>query len=263
MTDLNRSMASGAMWLIFVRATIRLLGIVSVVILGRLLTPADYGLVALATAIIAALELMTAFSFDVALIQRQNLSREHYDTAWTITILFSIVVGIALMGLAIPAARFYEEPRLEAVMYVLAIGTVVEGLQNVGVVAFRKEMDFRKEFIFQVAKKVVAFGVTVPLAFWLRNYWALVAGITAGKIGGTLLSYFAHHYRPRLSTAVWGELFHFSRWLFINNFFGFLRAKTSDFVVGKIAGPAALGAFNLSVELSQMPTSEFVAPINR
>src|SRR5579883_3199677 len=256
MKDLNRSMATGAAWLIFVRLATRLLGVVSVLILSRLLTPADYGLVALATAIIAALELMTAFSFDVALIQRQDQSRAHYDTAWTITILFSAAIAIALAG-------FYGEPRLEAVMYVLAAGTIAEGFQNIGVVAFRKEMVFRKEFVFQVSKKVIAFAITVPLAFWLRNYWALVAGIVAGKIGGTVLSYAAHPYRPRLSTAAWAELFHFSRWLFVNNLLGFLRYRASDFVVGKLAGPAALGAFNVSFELSQTPTSELVAPINR
>src|SRR6185437_4494802 len=227
MNDLNRQMAAGAAWMIFLRLAIRGLGFISVVILARLLTPADFGLIALATVIIAALELMSAFSFDVALIQKQGQSRAHYDTAWTITIIFSAITGLILVALAYPAARFYGDPRLQPIMYVLAAGTVVEGFQNIGVVAFRKEMDFSREFGFQISKKIFSFVVTVPLAFWLRNYWALVAGIVAGKAAGTIVSYMAHPYRARWSTAAWAELFHFSRWLFLNNFLGFLRARAS------------------------------------
>ncbi len=263
MTDLNRKMAAGAAWMILMRLATRALGFISTVILARLLAPGDFGLVALATAVTAALELMTAFSFDIALIQEQEHSRSDYDTAWTITILFSIATAAILTVLAHPAALFYAEPRFEPIMYVLAVGTVVEGGQNIGVVAFRKDMHFGKEFAFQIGRKVVAFAITVPLAFWLRNYWALVAGILAGKIASTGLSYLAHPYRPRLSTAAWRKLFGFSRWLFLNNLLGFLRYRAADFIVGKIAGPTALGLFSVSFELSQLPTSELVAPINR
>ena len=263
MNDLNWRMAAGAAWMIFLRLTIRGLGFISVIILARLLTPADFGLIALATVIMTGLQVMSAFSFDVALIQKKGQSRAHYDTAWTITIIFSAVTGIILVALAYPAAQFYAEPRLEPIMYVLALATVIEGFQNIGIVAFRKEMDFSREFVFQIAKKIISFAVTVPLAFWLRNYWALVAGILAGKAAGTVVSYIAHPYRARWSTAAWAELFHFSRWLFLNNLLGFLRSRASDLIVGKIAGPASLGIFTVSVELSQMPTSELVAPINR
>ena len=263
MSELNRQMASGAGWMIFFRAVTRLLGFVSVVILARLLVPTDFGLVALAGAIVAGLELMAAFSFDVMLIQRQDALRSHYDTAWTIGIVFALLIAVILVVLAGPAAHFYDEPRLEAIMFVLAAGTLVEGFQNIGVVAFRKDMDFRKEFVFQVARKALAFVVTVPLAFWLRSYWALVVGILAGKVAGTGLSFAVHPYRPRLSVAVWAELFGFSRWLFVNNVLGFLRHRASDFIVGKLAGTGALGVFSVAYELAQLPTNELVAPINR
>ena len=263
MNDLNKKMAAGAAWMIFLRWATRGLGFVSVVILARLLTPADFGVVALATVISAVLELMSAFSFDIALIQRPDQTRAHYDTAWTITIVFSLLTALILVALAHGAGIFYNEPRVEAIMYFLAIGTLAEGFQNIGVVAFRKEMDFQKEFIFQVAKKFISFAITVPLAFWLRNYWALVIGILVSKFAGTVLSYIVQPYRPRWSTAAWSELFHFSRWLFFNNLLGFLRLRGSDFIVGKVLGPTALGIFTLSFELSQMPSSELVAPINR
>jgi O-antigen/teichoic acid export membrane protein len=263
MHDLRRRMAAGAAWMIFFRGATRLLGVISTVILARLLVPEDFGLMAVATAIVAGLELMSAFSFDIALIQHQDSTRSHYDTAWTITILFSVATALLLVVLAGPGAAFYEDGRLETIMYVLAAGTVVEGFQNVGIVAFRKDMDFRKEFLFQVGKKLISFAVTLPLAFLWRDYWALVIGLVAGKLGGTLLSFAVHPYRPRFALSAHVELFRFSRWLVLNNLLGFLRHRAPDFIVGKLAGPGPLGLFTLSYELAQLPTTELVAPINR
>jgi len=93
------------------RIAIKLLGLVSTIVLARLLVPADFGLVAMATSVIAALEMFRQFSFDVALVQRRDASRDFYDTAWTFNILFSLVLGLVLLAVALPAARFYSDPR--------------------------------------------------------------------------------------------------------------------------------------------------------
>ncbi|MGH8658849.1 MAG: oligosaccharide flippase family protein, partial [Gammaproteobacteria bacterium] len=112
-------------------------------------------------------------------------------------------------------------------------------------------------------KRLVGFFVTIPLAFTLESYWALVAGIVAIRAAGVALSYNAHPYRPRFSLAAGPELFHFSKWLLINNTLLFLRYRSSDFIIGKLAGAHALGIYNLSLEIASLPTGELVMPINR
>jgi O-antigen/teichoic acid export membrane protein len=103
----------------------------------------------------------------------------------------------------------------------------------------------------------------VPLAFLLRNYWALVAGTLAARLAGTSASYFVHPYRPRFSLVEFASLFRFSRWLLLNNIVGFLKERSSDFVIGRLNGPAALGVYNVSYEVASMPTTALSAPINR
>jgi O-antigen/teichoic acid export membrane protein len=105
--------------------------------------------------------------------------------------------------------------------------------------------------------------VTVPLAFWLRNHWALVAGMLAGRVFEVLLSYLMHPFRPRPSLAVWRELFHFSKWLVVKNMVQLLTQRSADFVIGRLAGTRALGLFNVSFEIAYLPSSELAAPINR
>ena len=260
---LTRRMANGAAWMVLLRLVDRSIGLVSTVILARLLVPADFGLVALATSIIAALELLGAFSFDLALIQNPNAERRHYDTVWTLGLLFGAAYALILLLLALPAAKFYNEPRLTAVMGVLALGTLIGGFVNVGVVAFRKEMQFEKEFKFMFSKRLATFVVTICLAFFWRDYWALVLGTLAGQITWVAMSYAWQPYRPLFSLAARGELFRFSGWLFINNTLGFLYYRVADLIVAKIAGPVGLGYYSIASEISNLPSSELVMPINR
>ena len=263
MGQLTKKLAMGAAWMLGFKLTERSLGIISTIILARLLVPSDFGLVAMGMSIVAILELLGAFSFDMALIQNQSAEKRHYDTAWTFNVLLGVVSALVLIALAKPAAVFYEEPRLHAMMYVLACVAAAGGLENIGVVAFRKELNFKKEFQFLLGKKIAAFAVTIPLAFILRNYWALVVGILVGKVVGVALSFWVHPYRPGLSLAAWQQLVHFSKWLLVNNILGFLNYRAVDLIIGKFTGPRALGLYTLAYEISNLPTTELVAPINR
>lgn len=256
-------MAKGAAWMVAFKITERSIGLVSTVILARLLVPADFGLVALAMAVIGVLELMTAFGFDIALIQNQDATRKHYDTAWTFNLVIFAGIALLLVALAYPAAAFYEDPRLAPIMCWLALGTFVLGFENIGVVAFRKELWFAQEFRFLAAKKLSAFFVTMIFAIVFRNYWALVAGIITGRFVGVALSYALHPYRPRLSFAAKTDLLQFSKWMLLNNIVRSLNQSLSSFVIGKISGPHALGIFNVSLEISTLPSSELAAPIHR
>lgn len=249
--------------MVLFKFTERGLGLISTIILARLLVPQDFGVVAMAMSVIAVLELMGAFSFDLALIQNANAGRDQYDTAWTFNLLFALASAFLLALLALPMADFYSESRLEFVMYWLALSMAIQGFENIGVVAFRKDMRFDKEFKFLFGKKIISFAVTVPLAFILHNYWALVIGTLTGRLAGTVLSFIVHEYRPRFSLAARSELFHFSKWMVFNNFAQFLRYRSADFIIGRFGGPHGLGLFSVAFEISNLPTTELVAPINR
>ena len=249
--------------MLLLRMADRGMGVVSILILARLLVPGDFGLMAMASAIIGALQLLGAFSFDMALIQHPNPEKRHYDTVWTFEVLFNALLALTLVGLSRPAAAFYDEPRLTAVMQVLALSTLISGLQNVGTVAFRKELQFNREFRFVFTRRCAVFAVTVSLAFYWRDYWALVIGTLAGSLVALTLSYLWHPYRPGFSLGSARELFSFSRWLFINNTLGFLYNRMADFIVAKGAGTTGLGHYTVAYEIACLPSSEVAMPINR
>lgn len=256
-------MAAGAAWMVLAKLAERSLGLVSMLILARVLVPEDFGIVAMAMSVVALLEMISAFGVEVALIQKQTQERSLWDTAWTINVLVGVLIAALMIVLAEPVAAFFKEPALVNVLRFLAIGSVAQGLQNIGLVAFRTEMQFDREFRFLTAKKLLGFIVTVPLAFILDSYWALAIGQTVGRAASTGLSYWVHPYRPRFTLGAATDLLHFSKWMLLLNIIQYVKDRSATLVIGRFVGPTPLGAFTVAYELATMPSTELVAPINR
>jgi O-antigen/teichoic acid export membrane protein len=260
---IGRAMAKGTGWTVGTQLTIQGIAMLSTMILARLLVPADFGLVALATALSGALHAISEFSFDQALIQNQSAARREYDTAWTLSICRNVILAGALaVGAGLIASSFGDE-RLEAVVYWLALATFFNGFQNIAVVDFRKELAFHRDLVFMVVGKLGPTVVTIPLAFIWRSYWALVAGIVAGSVFRVTLSFAMHTYRPRISFDSWRDLLHFSKWLLIGNLCAFIYGRSSTFVLGKISGAGAVGVFTLSGEIAGIATANLLMPLRR
>jgi lipopolysaccharide exporter len=261
--DIGRAMAKGTGWTVGTQLTIQVIAMLSTMILARLLVPADFGLVALATALSGALHAISEFSFDLALIHNQSAARREYDTAWTLSICRNaILAGALAAGAGLIASSFGDE-RLEPVVYSLALATFFSGFQNIAVVDFRKELAFHRDLVFMVVGKLGPAIVTVPLALIWRNYWALVAGIVAGSVFRVALSFAMHNYRPRISFEGWHDLIHFSKWLLIGNLGIFVYGRSSTFILGKISGASAVGVFTLSSEIAGIVTFNLMMPLRR
>lgn len=256
-------MAEGTAWVVLLRFSIRSLGVVSTVILARLLEPSDYGLIAIATLLAASVELLAAFNFEVWLIRHPAPEREHYDTVWTLAIIAGVATASLLWVLAGPMSAFFDEPRLAAVVRVLAVAMAISSFRNVGVVDFQRELRFDRDFVYLATVKLGAFAVTVSLGFLLRNYWALAAGIVANHLFLLLQSYRLHPYRPAPSLRHWREAFDFSKWLLAGNLLSFVYMRADTFILGKIAGNQVLGLYTVGREIASLATTELVMPIRK
>ena len=155
--SIGKKIALGAAWMMLMKFSIRLIGLVSTLILVRLLDPADFGIAAMAMTVVTAVQLLTMFGFDVAIIQNQNADKDDYNTAWTLNVALGLGAGLLLIALAYPAAGFYGRPELVAVYMALSLATIFQGLENIGRVDFRKHLHFNREFQFRVAVKGAAF----------------------------------------------------------------------------------------------------------
>lgn len=255
--------ARGAAWMVLFRLFDRSIGIISTSVLARLLIPADFGLVAMAMSVIAVIELASAFSFEFALIQKASPEREHFDTAWTLNILIALGGSVLTAALAFPAAAFYGDARLPAVMIAIAVAWFVSGFENTGIANFRREMNFSAEFRWLASRRVVSFIVVLVAAWIFRSYWALVIGMATGRLTGVAMSYVMQPFRPRFSLSRARDLFSFSGWMLANNIADVIFSRLPHLWVGRVFGAQTLGAYSVGSEISQLANTELVAPINR
>ena len=255
--------AKGAAWMVLFRLFDRSIGLISTAVLARLLLPNDFGLVAMAMSIIVFIELATAFGFEIALIQMQAPQREHFDTAWSLNLLLACGGALVTALVATPAAAFYGDPRLVSVMLTIAAAWLLGGFENIGVVSFRRELNFSAEFRFMATKRVISFVVTMACAFSFRSYWALVVGMAAGRVIGVVLSYWVHPFRPRFTLTHAKQLFSFSGWVLLNSSLTVAFSRVPHLFVGRTLGAQSLGAYTVASEIALLAQTELIAPINR
>ncbi len=247
--------------MVMLRMANRGLDVISFCILARMLLPEDFGLITLAGSLGGLLEIISDFSVDLALIRVSKIDRRLYNTAWTVKIIRGVTVSGLLMLLAPSVAQFFAEPRIEVVVYFLALASFISSLENIGVVEFRKTLAFQKQFTYLFLGRCISTAVTVALVLTWPSYWALVAGILAGSVTRVALSYVVHDYRPRVSFAGFGELFQFSKWMLIQNCLHGLNQRMPAWVIGRLAGIGAVAHYGAASQIATLTTSELRMPI--
>lgn len=263
MNQVGSKVAKGAIWMVGLKFVERGIGFVSTLILARLLMPADFGLVAMAMAVFAFVEIAGSFGFDLALIRNQKRDRAQYDSAWTLQVGYAIVAAAALAALAIPTADFFADPRLTGVMLVLAAVALAQGFENIGIVDFRKNFQYGRDFQLMLLKKLISFCVTMVLAYQFRSYWALLGGMVASRVMGVVLSYTMHPYRPRFDVSQIRSLMGFSQWIVLTRVIEYFGNRGPDFVLGRLLDAGSLGLFRVAREVATLPTTELLFPVMR
>jgi O-antigen/teichoic acid export membrane protein len=259
---LGRTMR-GAGWVVAWRMMTRTLGLGSTLVLVRLLAPEDFGLVALATSFAIALDVCLSIGVEDQIVRTTNPRPALYDTAFTLNLIRSLLVAVAVVAAAAPAARFFGDARLEEVLLAIAFSAGAAGLTNVGTVEFRRHMTFDKEFKLQLLPRLLGITVTVGSAFLLHSHWALVLGIVVNRVALVLMTYAMHPYRPRLSLSAWRELAGVSAWSWVLSVVTVIRDKVDSLVIGRMLSPTQVGVFAVGMEVSTLPATEVVDPICR
>ncbi len=138
-------------------------------------------------------------------------------------------------------------------------------MQNPGVVYFRKDLDFHKEFAYQIVARLVDAVIAIAFAVVFRNVWALAAGLVASNVSKTIISYVIHNYRPDLTFNVEyaKEMFGFGKWLLASSILIFLYGQGDDAFVGWFFGATTLGVYQIAYRFSNAPATEITHVISR
>ncbi|MGB2598967.1 MAG: lipopolysaccharide biosynthesis protein [Candidatus Omnitrophota bacterium] len=261
----GRLAVRGGVWVVALRVIHRALGLARTIILARLLSPNDFGLMGIAVLAINTIETFSRTGFETALVQKKENIKEYLDTVWTVQLARSVVL-FAILYLAAPLiAGFFKSSLALPVIRLLAFLELFTGARNVGTVYFQKELRFDKRFILEFSGLFVNIAVSLTLAFILRNVWALVYGSISGAFVTFIMSYILHPYRPKVSfnTGYAKELLKFGKWLFGSSILVFLVTQGDDAFVGRLLGITALGFYQMAYHLSNAPATEITHVVSQ
>jgi lipopolysaccharide exporter len=261
--SLSARTAKSAGWTVGWRLVTRNLGLLSTLVLVRLLSPADFGLVALATGFVGMVDALSMLGPQDVIIREIAPDRDLYDTAFTMNFMRGLATAVIVAGAAWPVAAFFSEPRLTAVLLALAAGTLFAACENIGIVDFRRELAFHREFLLQVVARVTGVVLTILFAVLWRNYWAIIIGILSTSLVRVVQSYTMSPYRPRLTLRRWRRILGFSLWVWASGLVMMVWDKIDSIVVGRFLGAGAVGIFAIGWEIGALPLTELVAPLHR
>ena len=239
------------------------IGFVSTLILVRLLAPEDFGLLAMCFVIIGLTEILFEFGVETAIIQSTKLTDAHLNTAWTIRIIQSLLVAGILTACAPMAGAYYHDDRVAFLLPLISLGIVIRGFSSIGLVLLRRELQFRREVAYGVAVRLVTFFLNIGLAWYLRNYWALVIATICSNVIACVFSYWVSPYRPKPSLEKFREIWSFSQWMLVQNITNYANNQVDQLIIGARLGAQSAGVYAVSTEIAELPTTELIFPISR
>lgn len=255
---LSQQVVRSGFWVFALSLTNRLFQLIRTIVLARVLAPSDFGLMGIVLLAMSTLDTFSQPGLQAALIQKKENIEEDLDSAWTASVLRGFVISVVLWLAAPYIALFFKTPAATSIMRVIGVSMLLNGLTNIGVVYFQKELEFNRQFVYQLSGTVADLVVAVTAALLLRNAWALALGLLAGDLVRLVISYRIHPYRPRTRFEPGRvlRLFSYGRWILLSNILIFIGGHGDDAIVGKVIGASALGLYQMAYRISQLAVTE-------
>ena len=238
----------------------RLVGLASTLILARLLTPEDFGIVAIAVLIVGVVEVLAKTNGGAYLMRFEEITPQMLNTAFTIDISLKALVALGLVASSPFIADFYDDSRLTQVIVVFAAMTFMGAWINPGLVLLRKQQRYEKIVKVNMFGKIISACIAVYLAYMYETFWALVIGKLVQAAFSVGCSYFISDHRPFFTYSNAGAQAKFSGWLIPQALMSYFRNQIDTLIVSTDFGKAQLGAYSNMKYFSFLPAEQVIQP---
>ena len=251
---------SGISWTISLRLIAKLIGYIKLIILARLLTPADFGQFGIALLILTLTETFTETGINEALLQRKKITKPDLSSAWLVQLIRGIILSATIFLLHSQIAHFFSvNPNY---IKLISIVPLIRGVTNPGIVLWRKKLKFQNEVGYQLAASIIDLTIAIAVSLSNPNPWALIIGFVSGVIGQAVLSYLAPKSFTRISKESLKRLFNFGKWININSILSYLTHEGDDLLVAKMLSANQLGLYQTAYKFSLLPATQVTSAVS-
>lgn len=226
------------------------------VVLGHLLAPWAFGMVAIARAIQQGLSMFSEIGIRPAMIQSKREDDAFVNTAWTLGAIRGVGIWLLASLLAYPMAIFYERDALVQMVPVLALTAVLSGLESTRVVSMNRELREGPRAAMEVGNSLISRATMIVWAYVAPSPWALVAGTIVGGVFSLCVSHLllpGRVNRFRLERDAIRSILKFGSWIFIGTVIAFLGQQLDKIMLGKLDGLGMLGVYTMALTLAAIP----------
>jgi PST family polysaccharide transporter len=244
----------GVPWTVLSYAGGRLISILTMLVLARLVAPADFGLLALASLATNFLYWIADMGFSGALVLDQDLDERGKGTLLTLMLLSGLLAGLIALALSPVAAAAFDAPRLELVLAVTAAGLPLGSAAGFWGAMLQRELEFRARFYSGIAQSVVAAAVSIPMAALGAGVWSLVVGqlsstVTLLALNMTLAPY---RVRPCFDRRRANSALAAGRGFVSQGLFAYIRQQVDTVTVGAAFATRQVGFYSMANRLGDL-----------
>jgi O-antigen/teichoic acid export membrane protein len=263
---LTKRALGGMFWTFSGTGLLAVVQLCVIMALGRLLTPADFGLMGAAAVVIALSQIVSQVGVGPAIIQRREVSPAHIRVAVTLSGMLGLLLGVGVWLGAPAIAAFYRIPAVEPVLRGVAFLFPLDGLNTVAKSLIVRQLRFRLYVVLDLASYVLGYAVIGVLLAW-NGYgvWSLVIA-NLSQVGVRMVAMFVatrHPIRPSFDLRAAQDLLSFGFGHSLAQIGTVLSEQGDNLVVGRWLGPTALGVYGRAYTLMVMPASAFGRIVNR
>lgn len=235
------------------------------VILARLLSPSDYGIIAMVTIFFAVAQSFVDSGFSNALVRKTDRREEDLSTCFYFNIGVGIVAYIVLFLIAPLVASFYNQPILSPIIRITGLGVVLNSLCVVQQALFTIKIDFKSQAKVTLSATIISGIVGVVLAYQGNGVWALVWQGVVMTLARMALLWLMSKWRPTtgFSKSSFNYLFGYGSKLLASGLLDTIYNNIYPIVIGKFYTPAQLGNYSRALSFAQLPSSNITSILQR
>lgn len=256
MHDLKRRTVRAGIINIGARGVGFMIRIVSIMIMGRLLTPEDYGLVTMVTAFTGVLNMFGCFGLFQAAIQRNQLSERESSSLFWLNMTFGALLALAVILAAPMVSAFYREPRLLAIMNVMAFAFIITAAGVQHSVLLQRRMAFGALATIEIGALLTATAVSIGMAMNGFEYWSIVSMSIALPLATTIGLWLSTGWipgRPQIAAGL-SSMLQFGGGTTLTGFLYYITINIDKLLLGRFWGTEATGLYSRSFYLINFPT---------
>lgn len=256
-----KGLAAAGLWTSAGRLVGKVIDLASLLVLARLLSPADFGLVSKALIVVTLIEAITDLPLQQPLYRVAVVTRDQMDTAFTLGITRGLIIALLTIASAPFLARLYEEPRLVSLLAFLMLWPIFRGISSPEMAKFGRKFDLRPDFVSNVVSKVGSLLSVVVLAIVSRSYWAIAVGTVVNSMLLACSSFILAPYRPRLSLRAWDEFSDIIGWSLFAQVLAAFNFQSDRIILGRSLSEFRFGQYSVSSDLSGVPFQALMYPM--